>query len=240
MEIQPTRVCVVTEIPFHGHNHAFCRNMLDVVPAIVASRFKDVLQCQANGGNPDVFEHIEFWPPRGSSELYQALQRLYPHIPTHSGRMGRAVMDFYDGNDPCITAISDNIFTPSSFEGYFFDVNDFNDSPIYLPQQDFPTYIPSNISYATTSSRSVTPDTPETTDAPENDGPDEVPAMNTMLGWFSITLPGQAKGRIRRPMTAKEKADYRQIREKGACETCKKRKRKVSTSRVQQTASPFC
>jgi hypothetical protein len=51
--------------------------------------------------------------------------------------------------------------------------------------------------------------------------------MKSMLGAFSVIPDNSARTRMKRPMTIKEREEYRHVKRVGACELCRKRKRKV-------------
>lgn len=184
----------------------------------------------------DPFMNLAFSPPRGSSELFRALRDAYPAIPTHQGRMGQAVIDFYhdelqeerelaalgikDASNANASLLEAALSSPSVISPSFYDESS-----------------PSSLDYSSESSSIRLPgSSPGEVDktlvvaAVEGKGTRKRASMDSMMNSFRITLPGKPKVRNRRPMTAQEKAHYRQIRENGgACDRCKKRKRKVIT-----------
>ena len=199
-------------------------------------------------GQPiDPTADLVFYPPKGSDELFDALRTKYPHLKTHSERMGEAVMQFYLEEQqvqiPTPTPPTSTLTSPwqasmqsmssgsslwSSPELFDLATPSFGSSP--QPQtQPFSR----QESVATTAT------------VPSNPTP---PAIELMTGVFSLSNAAQPKERKRRKMTAAEKIEYRKRRIVKACEKCSKRKRKchhnqpemetVGTPQAQKVAKP--
>lgn len=155
---------------------------------------------------------IQFYPPKDSDELFDALRAAYPNAKTHSDRMRDAVIDFLvkerDGEQAKTMQTAP---TPSTWS--------------------WPSH--SSSSSAFSSPDLIDLATPASTTSP-------MPAisrqasrssagrssMEQMTGVFSLSTSSQPKTRVRRKMTESEKAEYRKRRIVKACDKCSKRKRK--------------
>ncbi|KAF1354760.1 hypothetical protein BDV97DRAFT_365996 [Delphinella strobiligena] len=155
---------------------------------------------------------IQFYPPKDSDELFDALRVAYPNAKTHSDRMRDAVIDFLvKERDTEQAKTIQTAPTPSTWS--------------------WPSH--SSSSSAFSSPDLIDLATPASTTSP-------MPAMSRqasrssagrssmeqMTGVFSLSTSSQPKTRVRRKMTESEKAEYRKRRIVKACDKCSKRKRK--------------
>lgn len=146
---------------------------------------------------------LDFFPPKGSDELHEALKEYYPHLDNLHARMRAAVIDFY-------------------LEQQTLDAD--------LMLQQSPEYLtsPNSNSFASSMSTPLTqpiqmqPTSPIVASSVSSSAPRQEDLMNV---W---TLPSNPDAKIhkRRNMTDSEKAAYKQKRLEGACDDCKRRRRK--------------
>ena len=154
-------------------------------------------------GDPaDPAAPLEFYPPKGSDELHDALKRAYPHLPSLQARMRQAVIEFYlREQDPYAELLH---YTPMSV------------SPSHLSSNEF-----SSISTADTPPPMKS--TPSSSDATSSSTPSQQDLMNV----WTLSNSTQTKIHKRRNMTAEEKIKYKAKRLAGACNDCRRRRRKV-------------
>lgn len=151
---------------------------------------------------------LEFYPPKGSDELHDALKRAYPHLPNLQSRMREAVIEFYlkeqsaeydFASQPTPDMLGSN-FVPSPTSSFGASA----DPTIYTPSQ------PEEAS----SSSAQTPAS-------------AAPAQQDLMNVWTLPTSTQTKIHKRRNMTAEEKVKYKAKRLTGACEDCRRRRRKV-------------
>ena len=179
-----------------------------------------------NRGNPYDPAALEFYPPKDSDELFDALRSKYPHIKSHAERMRDAVIEFLiqerQAEQMPTPQTLDTSTTTSPWQPSFPSLcsESSNFSSPETPALATPTFTNSpqpphlNRQFST-----------ETSVAPSSEP--SPPALNQMTGVFSLSDSTQPKQRIRRKMTEAEKVEYRKRRIAKACEKCSKRKRKV-------------
>lgn len=165
-------------------------------------------------GNP--LSSLHFEPAWDSDELYDALRIAYPRIKSHKDRFLRAVIEFYDAELGRARISSRGLNTPPSSPPDMWKENvllemrsrssSFEDSETLRGHDSL--YNRTGASFRSHSKR--------------KEG-----GIAGMQATFSIT-PGGTKPRTKRPMTDEEKKQYRHTKRVGACEPCRKRKRKVS------------
>jgi hypothetical protein len=156
---------------------------------------------------------LEFFPPKGSDELHEALKVAYPMEANLSSRMRQAVIDFL------LTEQQSEQFHQSPMSTSQL-------SPEYLPspQSSFVSTMPSP---ATASGSIFSQSQPQARSAvPAVPG---VPAQQDLMDVWSLPSKPQAKIHTRRTMTSEEKKAYKAKRLVGACADCKRRRRKVRT-----------
>ena len=199
-------------------------------------------------GQPiDPTAELVFYPPKGSDELFDALRTKYPHLKTHSERMGEAVMQFYLEEQqvqiPTPTPPTSTLTSP--WQASMQSMS--SGSSIWSSPELFDLATPSFRSspQPQTQPFSRQESVATTATVPSNPTP---PAIELMTGVFSLSNAAQPKERKRRKMTAAEKIEYRKRRIVKACEKCSKRKRKchhnqpemetVGTPQAQKVAKP--
>lgn len=143
---------------------------------------------------------LEFWPAKGSDELHEALKEAFPYEANLSARMRAAVIEFL------LQEQQAEQLTPMSTE--------------YLPspQSSFVSTLPSPAI--------ATPQTPQDQSQPRRTSAGQRSLQEGMDVWQLPNKP-HAKIHTRRTMTAEEKKAYKQKRIVGACNDCKRRRRKV-------------
>ncbi|KAK5164749.1 uncharacterized protein LTR77_009412 [Saxophila tyrrhenica] len=175
-------------------------------------------------GQPmDLTAPLAFFPPKDSDELFDALRMTYPHLKSHSERIGQAVIDYLLEENivpeqlPTPQTSTSTNFSPweasmqSMSEGSTWSSPDmlglatpsFGNSP--QPQHSQPLTRQSTVGLSNS---------------------ENTPALDQMTSVFSLSDSTQPKQRVRRKMTDAEKAEYRKRRIVKACDKCSKRKRK--------------
>jgi hypothetical protein len=179
-----------------------------------------ITRVAAPGEPLDMCAPLEFWPPKGSDALHEALKVAYPNEANLSSRMRQAVIDFL--------LTEQQSEKQEEYQQFQSPVSADTLSPEYLPspQSTFVFTIPSPSNSGTQISQQLS--------AP--------PAQQEMMAVWSLpTTPGATKIHTRRTMTAEERKAYKQKRLIGACAECKKRRRKVCLHSLHfGTSLPFC
>jgi hypothetical protein len=162
---------------------------------------------------------LDFFPPKGSDELHEALREYYPHLKNLQARMQAAVIEFYVEQN----SIDAAIMSPQSPEEYFASPNSTSfTSSISTPQtQPLQVQYPSPISVP--SSAVTGPTSPAS--APVS-ATTEPPKQADLMTVWTLTSNPDARIHKRRNMTDAEKLAYKQKRLEGACADCKRRRRK--------------
>jgi len=154
-------------------------------------------------GEVDPCAPLHFDPPKGSDELHDALKQAFPHFKTLQERMLQAVIEFHTLEQLSMQRSHSTISTGSD--------NSRNPmpslSPDVSPSMSFPTLESS-------------PNTPANSMG-------EGQSWKEMTAVFSLT-GDTVKTRKKRCMTTKEKKDYKQKRIEGACDMCRRRRKKVT------------
>jgi len=197
---------ILTLDPLHHlHNPLFSH-----VSAPMASRDFIIVRL---GDVTDPAAPLEFFPPKGSDELHDALRRAYPHLPNLQSRMREAVIEFYLEERSAEESFPSQV-TPDMMELSFIPSPDSSFGASAAPTIYTP---PSTEDVLSSSAQTPTSATPSQQDL--------------MTVW---TLPTSAQAKIhrRRNMTADEKLKYKAKRLTGACEDCRRRRRKVSEDRI--------
>lgn len=158
---------------------------------------------------------LEFFPPKGSDELHEALKEAFPFEGTLSARMRAAVIEFL------LQEQQAEQFTPSSTE--------------YLssPQSTFVSTMPSPSLTTSRTSQEASPSRRESTVS-------GLPPQEALMDVWSLPNKPQAKVHTRRTMTSDEKKAYKQKRLIGACADCKRRRRKVCFNNLYIHCSLLC
>lgn len=155
---------------------------------------------------------IQFYPPKDSDELFDALRAAYPSAKTHSDRMRDAVIDFLvKERDTEQAKTVQTAPTPSTWS---WPSNSSSSSAFSSPDL---------IDLATPAS-TTSPMPAMSRQASRSSA--GLSSMEQMTGVFSLSTSSQPKTRVRRKMTESEKAEYRKRRIVKACDKCSKRKRK--------------
>jgi hypothetical protein len=165
-------------------------------------------------GNP--LSSLHFEPAWDSDELYDALRVAYPRIKSHKDRFLRAVIEFYDAELGRARNSGRGLDTPPS-------------SPPSMMKND---------SFLRSRGRGLSSEESESSGQysveeineanPLKQANTNLNGMESMQATFSIVLGG-TKPRTKRPMTDEERKQYRHTKRVGACEPCRKRKRKVGS-----------
>ncbi len=170
----------------------------------------------------DLAAPLEFWPPMGSDELFDALRSKFPHLKTHSERVGQATVEFFLEEDMSQfstpqTATSANVSPwEASLPSFCSEASTWSSPDGIGPATPSLTPQSSSLSRQESVSTSFC--------AQNGDIP---PALEQMTSVFSLGDSAQPKQHVRRKMTESEKIEYRKRRVVKACDKCAKRKRKV-------------
>ncbi|KIW07509.1 uncharacterized protein PV09_01474 [Verruconis gallopava] len=156
---------------------------------------------------------LEFFPPKGSDELHEALKEAFPYEPNLAARMRAAVIEFL------LQEQQVEQFAPIS--------------PDYLPspQSSFVSTLPSP---AMPSSRT----SQETTISRRQSSAAGQPTQEALMDVWCLPNKPQAKIHTRRTMTPEEKKAYKQKRLVGACADCKRRRRKCEHNSSASSTGP--
>ena len=157
---------------------------------------------------------LDFFPPKGSDELHEALKEAYPHLPTLQSRMREAVIEF------CLAEQREEearqLFSPQ------------------LTNTTTPDYLPSPGS-SFTSAISTPPNAQCLTTQMARQVSGGAPTQSDLMDVWSLPTSTQAKIHKRRNMTNEEKVMYKAKRLVGACDDCRRRRRKVSISNISSS-----
>lgn len=166
-------------------------------------------------GNP--LSSLHFEPAWDSDELYDALRIAYPQIRSHKDRFLRAVIEFYEAELRRARNLEARLDTPPSSppnvarnDGVWHQTEGSSTSE----DSEMPRW---QSSYSHRASASI-----------QKPQKRKRSGIEGMQATFSI-VPGGGKPRTKRPMTDAEREQYRHTKKVGACEPCRKRKRKVRT-----------
>lgn len=164
-------------------------------------------------GEPiDLCAPLEFFPPKGSDELHEALKLAFPFEPTLQARMRQAVINFHLCEAQADIVQSDFVqeeYLPSP-ESSFVD-------NATSPSMAFPLR-----QRRSTSRHSSDP-----------------PAQEELMDVWCLPSQPPAKIHTRRNMTAEEKRAYKAKRLAGACADCKRRRRKCHHDPSDPTGAIF-
>ncbi|KAL1310637.1 hypothetical protein AAFC00_000906 [Neodothiora populina] len=164
-----------------------------------------------NGESYDPTASIQFYPPKDSDELFDALRAAYPQSKTHADRMRDAVIDFLLKERNTEQLQSTMASTPSTWSQPSATCSS---STLSSPDLiDLATPVSSTSPLPAMSRQQSKSSTGQS-------------GMEQMTGVFSLSNNSQLKTRTRRKMTETEKAEYRKRRIVKACDKCSKRKRK--------------
>ena len=172
----------------------------------------------------DSLDSFEWQPPKESDELYEALKSAFPKGTTHRYRMRDALIDFLL-QERETERESQRISVPTAKSiGHGTQANTSSERPKL--QQNSPS--DSETRPRGTAHEDSTSPPLETTD-----GLSPVPRKKKTKDWDNMTVvwtseSGLARApRPKRTMTDEERREYQLRRVRGACVSCKKRKRKV-------------
>jgi hypothetical protein len=145
---------------------------------------------------------VEFNPPLGSDALFYALSQSYPGIKTHQLRIQKAVLEFH--------------LTEFDQGSRLCDI---------LPP------LPTSTLKSPWQATSHVPSLPQDQSGPRPDRESQTGnsllQFHSMLGDFTQT-PGSRKAHTKRPMSRKDKEEYKIIKNIGACEKHRQKKKKVN------------
>ncbi|KAF1989579.1 hypothetical protein K402DRAFT_451791 [Aulographum hederae CBS 113979] len=164
----------------------------------------------SRGGSDDPCAPLEFFPPKESDELYEALKSTFPHVMTHKERMRDAVIQFH---------LEERAEEQRQASGP--QPNHFSASPSFTNSNS--DYLPSPESLLSSTFAAPSPATDYLSMPASSTTP---PALQEMTSVWSISNKPQSKPRSRRTMTEAEKKEYKKRRIAGACESCRRRRRK--------------
>ena len=171
----------------------------------------------------DPLAGIAFDPPRQSPELRHALLLAYPHSSTHEARIRDAIIDFLVSernveNAACLPA-----------HEHLFDLVDYDDDQP-LGDLELTTSSPMLDMTPTLDEihREIQSVASRLDDFERRSDHSASSAWKSMTStWNPFNRKITKRGR-KTPMTSEEKQEYRKIRKQGACNDCRKRKRKCS------------
>lgn len=158
-----------------------------------------ITRAPANSEDPTA---LEFFPPKGSDELHEALKEAFPFEANLAARMRAAVIEFllHEQQAEQLTPISTE-YLPS-------------------PQSTFISTMPSPAIATSQTSQGASPSRRQSLATGQ-------PSQEALMDVWSLPNKPQAKVHTRRTMTSEEKKAYKQKRLVGACADCKRRRRKV-------------
>lgn len=160
----------------------------------------------------DAAAPLEFYPPKGSDELHDALKKAYPHLPNLQSRMREAVIEFYLKEQSADEDFSTQ-FTPDMMGSNF------------IPSPD--------CSFSASAADTIyTPPTADEASSSAQTPSSIAPSQQDLMNVWTLPTSTQAKIHKRRNMTAEEKVKYKAKRLTGACEDCRRRRRKVRASSI--------
>lgn len=151
-------------------------------------------------GDPLSIE-IEFSPPLKSDALFYALSQTYPEIDTHQLRLQKATIDFHtkEYEEEKAESAINNALPP-------------------LPKTNPAS--PWRASSHSSPSNSIA-------DSPLNSQRNgKQPEFQSMIGRFEKT-PGSRKAHGKRPMSQKDREEYKVVKNLGACPKHRKQKKRV-------------
>ena len=151
---------------------------------------------------------LEFFPPKGSDELHDALKRAYPDLPNLQLRMREAVIEFYLEEKNAEDSLASQV-SPDMMDSTF----------IPSPDSSFGTSAPATI-YTPLSTEEVPSSSAETPAS-------AAPSQQDLMSVWTLPTSAQTKIHRRRNMTADEKVKYKAKRISGACDDCRRRRRRV-------------
>jgi hypothetical protein len=187
------------------------------VPFVMGSARNFYITRVGEPGDPTA--PLEFYPPKGSDELYEALKEAYPHHGNLQARMREAVMEFYLNEQR--EAEARQYFSPQLTN---------NTTPEYLPSPDS--------SFASAISTPPPAQAMSNQNAvPQSSNP---PAQHDLMDVWSLPTSTQTKIHKRRNMTVEEKVKYKAKRLVGACDDCRRRRRKVRALASPKCFSSYC
>ncbi|TID17735.1 hypothetical protein E6O75_ATG10380 [Venturia nashicola] len=178
---------------------------------------------RADDGNP--LSSLQFEPAWDSDELYDALRIAYPQIRSHKDRFLRAVIEFYDAELGKARKSGVGLSTPPT------SLPDMASNEVSLDNREgssssenleLPSWRPHENHGASANKR--------LSQKRKQSG------IEGMQATFSI-VPGGGKQRTKRLMTDAEREQYRHTKKVGACEPCRKRKRKCICKLATQAHS---
>ncbi|KAE9975238.1 hypothetical protein BLS_006594 [Venturia inaequalis] len=157
---------------------------------------------------------LHFQPAWDSDDLFDALRTAYPQIRRHKDRCVRAGFEFYDAELRRVKCLGEGPITPPSSPPDTARSDEFvhqGERGSSSKDAEMPVW-QSSASYGAGAN----------THKPQKR---KRSGMEEMQATFSI-VPGGGKPRTKRPMTAAERDQYRHTKKVGACDPCRKRKRK--------------
>lgn len=147
---------------------------------------------------------IEFDPPLKTDALFDALRQTYPDIKTHQLRLQKATIDFH-------TKEFDEEESRTSGQCYN---NLLPRLPKINPASPWRAFSQSSPSKSTVEN-------------PRNSQRDSMqPEFQSMIGYFEKT-PGSRKAHGKRPMSQKDREEYKVVKNIGVCPKHRKQKKKV-------------
>jgi hypothetical protein len=170
----------------------------------------------------DSLDSFEWEPPKESDELYEALKAAFPRGTTHRSRMRDALIDFLIQEREAERE-PQRIAVPVA-KNHVQSKGPARASRDNNLSQTCPRGL-NSISQVSTNGGPTPPESP--------DGPSQACRKKKPKDWDNMTVvwtseTGLARApRPKRTMTEEERKDYQLRRVRGACVSCKKRKRKV-------------
>lgn len=191
-------------------------------------------------GEPyDLTAPPQFFPPKDSDELFDALRAKFPLVKTHSERMRDAIIEFLlNERDSELQASTQSPAVPTTGTTASLWQEPWQSMSSGSEFSQFSS--PDLFDFATPSFGDSPPADmvfPMATRSNTNSSDTSTPVLEDMTGVFSLSSAQQPKQRVRRKMTEAEKVEYRKRRIVKACEKCSKRKRKVGQPLQAQSLS---
>jgi hypothetical protein len=173
-------------------NHFYC--------ATTPMAVRNFFICWVDSTDPT--KGLDFFPPKGSDELYEALKEYYPHHKNLQSRMQSAIIDFYVEQQSMDADMTSSLVQ----------------SPIELDTMATSPDSTFDSSVSTPMTQSLSSASPA------------LPKQEDLMQVFTLSSHPSAKIHKRRNMTEAEKLAYKQKRVEGACSDCRRRRRKCTHS----------
>ncbi|KAF2099521.1 hypothetical protein NA57DRAFT_55485 [Rhizodiscina lignyota] len=209
-------------------------------PVMPAERRFFITRVPDANGEVDATRPVEFYPPKDSDELYEALKEAFPQFKTHKERVREAVIEFHlqerDTEQAMADSAASSFTVPATMPSpAWFAAPPMTAAPSHGSMHTTPEYLPSPESLF----NNTFPSTPATETQEVSAVPSSMASsIKDMTSVWSVSTTAQPKIRTRRAMTEAEKKEYRRKRLDGACAECRRRRRKCDHESSESDSPP--